>query len=51
MNNEPIQFMPVNRFWETRPAKLNVGAYLMLGFTAGIVVATLVFSACAYLVK
>ncbi|MEI8288796.1 MAG: hypothetical protein WCH99_04940 [Verrucomicrobiota bacterium] len=49
MNNEPIHFLPVNRFWENQPAKISLGDALVLGFAAGCALTTIVFCLCAYL--
>ena len=48
MNNEPIQFLPVNRFWDNQP-KISLGNALLLGFAAGCALTTIVFCLCAYL--
>ena len=49
MNNEPIQFLPVNRFWD-KPKPISTGNALLLGFTAGLCFGTALFVITAFLI-
>ena len=51
MNNEPIQFLPVKRFWEHQPSGLDAANIFFGGFAVGCAVTVVVFVLSAWFLK
>jgi hypothetical protein len=52
MNREPIQFLPVGKFWNEQPKPMSTANALLIGFTVGFALASVlvmfVASACTH---